>query len=364
MAFAWSQLLQGQFLQFSQFSMMPALVNPAATGSIPNDNDRNNRLIRPTNSLKLTAAYRSQFYAQNYDYTGQFLMLEGKVCLSCSDCSNRWDNQFWAWGLSLQQDGSRFASFQHRRATGYGAYSRQLNRYLSLAAGGSIGLFNYGFDPNGLRFGQQFDGMDYNPLLPTGEAWLANNWDTKGGRWQDFQLDANAGLQLYGPKWLVGAAIYHLNGMDYRFLSDSVSNNELNRGFVAHTSFPVPLLPERNLLVKALWRFQSIPLFRGNRQAYSRQHQLMLGLHCPLMKPGDTREFLAGVMVRMGNHNQQTINVSGLIVNLQGRQGQWLWGLSYDFPLGKTMSISPGAVELTTARVFGKKQDCIYCPHF
>lgn len=316
-----------QDFQFAQYFATPLLLNPALTGYIEGDG-----------SGRVSMAYRSQHYQKVPDYHGATAMLDFRRCIGCDGCGK--SRMFWAVGLLLQGDQSDFAHFSQARAGLSGAFHLGLGTKASMSVGASTAFFNYGFDPTGLRFDEQFDGIGYNASVGRPEPLV-------GAAGRQSELDLNAGVNgtfpLYQGQITAGVAFYHLIPVTYTL---SPPGNQLWLG----TSF-YGTWQHKRWSIRGLWRRQSI----SGRE--SKQHQLLVGaVHH--FKSG----FACGMMARANNYPRPALQFDGLVPVFQLRLGASQWSASYDIPIASARRVTPGAFELSAQVSFGDFGRCVYCP--
>lgn len=316
-----------QDFQFAQYFATSLLLNPALTGYIEGDQ-----------GVRVSMAYRSQHYRKAPDYHGAAAMLDFRRCIACVGCGK--SRSFWAAGMLLQGDQSDFAHFSQARAGVSGAFHLGLNANASLSAGASAALFNYGFDPTGLRFDEQFDGIGYNAGVGRPEPLV-------GVAGRRSQLDLNAGINgafaVEGGAVTAGVAFYHLKPVIYTLYG---SDNQLGLGTAAYATWQY-----KYWIFRGFWRRQSISGLQ------SRQHQLLLGV-THQFKNG----FACGMMARAKNYPRPALQFDGLVSLFQVQVGASRWSASYDIPLSSVRRVTSGAFELSGQFVFGTFGRCVYCP--
>jgi len=326
-----------QDFQFTQYFATPLLLNPALTGYIP-DAEKGERGGGISPDGRLALAYRSQYYRNVPDYDGATAMVDWRRCIACVNCGK--SRSFWAIGLLLQGDRSPFAHFSQARAGVSGAFHLGLGRNASMSVGGSAAFFNFGFDPSGLRFDEQFDGIGFNANVGRAEPLLGTDKRRS-------QLDLNAGLNVTFPvrggQLTAGLAFYHLKPVAYTL---STSGNQLGLGTGFYVTHEI-----QGWTSRVFWRRQSM---FGQQ---SRQHQVLLGTMRNFKGP-----FALGMMTRINNHWRQPLRFEGLIPMFQLRSGPWIFLASYDVPLSSVRRVAAGALELSAQYVFGQFGRCVYCP--
>jgi type IX secretion system PorP/SprF family membrane protein len=196
------QEMKAQDIHFSQFYMSPLTQNPALTGA--------------EHELQAVLNYKNQWQSVASPYrtiAGSFDMRLGK---------SKGNKGFWAVGINFYSDKAGDAQLGTTQANLSVAYHVWLAQYITLGGGLQLGYVQRSINFSALQWGNQYDGMNYNAALPTGEPAASNtvsyidgsagiNWaydNTSGGVnvTDNHDLKADAGF-----------AIYHINQPKYSF---------------------------------------------------------------------------------------------------------------------------------------------------
>jgi len=146
---------------------------------------------------------------------------------------------FLALGFHLFSDKSGDSKMGSTQGNFSLAYHVKLDKYNYLAAAIQPGFFQRSIDFSGLQWGNQFDGMNYNYSMPSGEMqgsqsftkydvgagllWHFNNTDGDIHVTDNHDLNAHAGI-----------ALFHIGTPKYSFMQ---TGEQLYMKFVAHGGF-------------------------------------------------------------------------------------------------------------------------------
>lgn len=236
---ATSVALWAQDPHFTQFYMAPAQLNPALTG-VFNGNYRANFL------------YRSQWGEVMRDESvRQFRTMAANADLRLPVGKN-------AIGLGLQvmNDKAAQSEFGTTRAGLSLSYIQSLDRWSqhNLVIGLQADMIQRSFNPAGLRFGNQWNGIEYDPTLPQDNpAYLASLSENF------IFFDAGVGL-LYFYKGrnkrtsaYFGTSAQHVNQPNQAF---GATTAQLPIKFNFHSGVNFPIAPQFDLLPKFLFQTQ------------------------------------------------------------------------------------------------------------
>jgi type IX secretion system PorP/SprF family membrane protein len=183
--------LSGQDIHFSQYTASPLLVNPALTGFF---NDQ----------LRVGLNYRNQGVAISIPYQTYDAFVDGVLQPEFLH------EDFWGIGCVLYNDNAGDGSLRKTSVLITSAYHKGLNRFGTLrgSVGFAVGLVNRSVDYSKLVFGNQWNGVQFDPALSSNEKSSGSSF---------YYLDLNAGLLLS----------YKLNNVS--ILSAGVSLNHINK---------------------------------------------------------------------------------------------------------------------------------------
>ncbi len=319
--------LSAQDIHFSQYFFAPQWLNPAEIGAAPAQ-------------YRATANQRTQWREVSQPYTtfaaavdGQFEKLPDGLALGAAIMNDRaGDSRFNTFSLLI---GSSY-SYQFDEAGQHG-----------LTGGLQTGLSQVSIDYSSLRFDRQYDGVAFDPNLPTGENFARNN------RWH-FNLSVGA-LYTYSheedKQIHVGWASHNLHAPDRSFYNDVGVNLPLRHSFYATATWRVhPVL-------------DVLPAVHYMRQATFSEMMIGGSLRYELIRERSMyRAIYAGYHGRIGDSG---IGLVGLEVD------DWRFGLSYDINLStlEVASRNRGGFEFSLQYLFRRLHRAgafqhQYCPVF
>ncbi len=182
--------VRAQDIHFAQFYNAPQLLNPALTGIFNGDTRFMGHYRRqwaniPADYLTFSGTYDTKFYPKK---------AEG--------------NDFWGFGVNFNYDNAGFSSLTWAGLQLGGSYSKELSKNTFLTGGLQVGFANRSFKSGELTFDNQWNGDQFDPSLPTGEA-----FDNLADFFIDFSAGGNLRLQKDDrrTKLDLGLALYHIN---------------------------------------------------------------------------------------------------------------------------------------------------------
>lgn len=201
--------LQGQDAHYSQFSNAPLYLSPGLTGVFGGQ-------------TRIAANYRSQWASVPADYKTFTVMADHKY-----NCGNNRPGYFSS-GVAVNYDRAGDSRLTRADANLYGSYTRPTGLRTFLTFGLGAGLGQRSFDPDDLRFDEQFDiGLGaYNPNLGNGENFANTSYlffDAAAGinfRWQALQRGTLIDLLDKRSKLDVGIGVHHFTRPDMSFIED------------------------------------------------------------------------------------------------------------------------------------------------
>lgn len=188
-----------QDIHFSQYYNFPLHINPANTGDIKG-------------TLRAVSIYRSQWSSIAVPYTSLGCSFEGNIF------RNRYNTRSLSAGLMVLND--KVGDFQLKtNIVSLSVAGRIKISYRNyLAAGFQGGFGQKSFDPSKLQWASQYNGLNYDPNISSGERYYTNslvyNDISTGLNWS---YDGNTGREgIYSrtankPRANLGVAVYHIN---------------------------------------------------------------------------------------------------------------------------------------------------------
>lgn len=192
-----SKRVYSQDPQFSMPQYTPMLINPAAAGDL--------------GKYRAHFNYRSQWKSLGTPFT----TLVGSLDLHLGKSAKKTNinSSGFGAGLVFMTDKAGTEGVKLTSINGQIAYRVKLNSTGNLSGGLNIGFEQRSFKLNNGKWGSQFNGVVYDPSLPSGETGLAD---------RDSHLDLGAGVQYrfgreakkrnrkIGPELVAGLSAYHL----------------------------------------------------------------------------------------------------------------------------------------------------------
>ncbi len=241
--------LNAQDIHFSQFYANPLQQNPAMAGAVY--------------GMEASIIYKDQWRAIGSPY---------KTFAASYDVrfeQKRNQSGYLAGGINLFSDHAGDSKMGQTNASASLAYLVRLNKYSRFGGGLQLGYLQRKVEYNGLSWGSQFDGLNYDPSLPNGEtnfgptsvgkfdmgmglSWVYNN---TGG---DIRVTDNHDLNFSA-----GVSLLHVNRPNIAFNS---TEDKLPMRFVAHANGVISFQQTKMALV---------PGFLYQRQG--KQQELYIG---------------------------------------------------------------------------------------
>ena len=201
--------VQGQDFHYSQFTNAPLHLSPGLTGIFAGD-------------TRIAANYRTQWASVPVDYQTFTVMADHKY--TCGSSGPGW----FSSGIALNYDRAGDSRLTWADVGLYGSYTYPTSLNTFWTFGLRAGLGQRSFDPDKLRFDEQFDtGLGaFNPSLSSGETFANNShifFDAGLGinfRWQALQRDELIDLLHKRAKVDIGIGIHHLTRPDMSFIED------------------------------------------------------------------------------------------------------------------------------------------------
>jgi type IX secretion system PorP/SprF family membrane protein len=192
---------------FSQNEMIPALMNPALVGA--------------NHDIQANSAYRNQWNSVGEPFKTTYLSAELRVYPN-----KRIPKGFWGLGVVFMNDVGGSARITNNNLGLNFAYHLLLQPGHTLGLGINTAVGFYSISGTNGRWASQFDGVQYNMLIPSGEAFNAANFsffDLGAGllytfRKKEMYLTKNDSRQIN-----IGASAYHINRPQQSFVDRDVA---------------------------------------------------------------------------------------------------------------------------------------------
>jgi type IX secretion system PorP/SprF family membrane protein len=247
-----------QDINFSQFTELPLLRNPALAGLYEGD-------------LRFTSAFRTQWGSVSTPYRTAAFGTEWKLNINSDDFLNI--------GAQVSHDVAGDSRLSKTQLLPLLTYNKSLSSardaYLSLGFMG--GFVQQRFDPTQLRFSDQFVGGRYSPANPTRQTFSRTNviyWDAAVG----MSLNSIAGDDI---RYYLGAAFFHFTRPKVAF--NPANDIRLNRKFVANAGLSANVGLNNHILLYADYfeqggnsQVQAGFLFSHSIEQFTSQRELSL----------------------------------------------------------------------------------------
>lgn len=303
-------ILSAQDIHFSQFYMAPLQLNPGAVGT--------------------EAQYRANL---NYKEQWKSVASPYKTIGGSFDMRiNENKSGFWAAGINFYSDRAGDAKMGVAQGNLNFAYHLKIAEGQTLGLGAMGGYAQRSVNTTNLQWGNQYDGVNYNAALPTGE--------TAAGNFSNSYFDLGAGIAYtyrQGEKNLtgnnqvyatVGAAMFHVHKPDYSFVGN---NSELlYRKFVLHGNalFGIPHS-----------RISIVPGFMYTQQGGARELLFGSNVRYRLQEDSHFTGFVTGASLSIGCFYR---NRDAVILTTLLQFGGYGIGFSYDLNVSDLTQASNG----------------------
>ena len=361
--------LPSQDIFFSSPQNLGIWLNPARTGALPGKakKDGSNSFSSPGGDFqdRFNLAYRSQ-WAHLEDgpaFQTALAAYDHRFCFGADQFGlgmQLWSD--WAGSPSIRMSEVKLSA-AYLRMMGTG---RKRDWSLNIGAGFEAGFLQTQFNAGKLTFDRQFDGLDFNPGLPSGEAFIEsmrNQLDLGAGlffQWVKNKTQYTGSLRDIKPFMELGLSLRHFNLPVQRFKTDEVFllrdfgvNNRVTWGLHGAGRGNIPGLKLFYRLEAAAWK----------------QDRLWMGQFIvePGLAVGDSGLLTTiGAGLRITRNDAGDLPLSDAILLKAGLQnGPYFVTVSYDYALNP-MRLLPGwmgTFEAAVTYLMGSaKKECVRCP--
>jgi len=317
--------LWAQDLHFSQVDQIPLLVNPALTGSEA--------------QIRAGFNYRNQWQSVASPFQTMAAGFDARL-----QKSKRLSDGFFALGLQVYNDQTGDLSIRTSQVSLSGAYHLSLGRNSTIGLGIYAGFGQRSIDGNNGRWGNQYNGLAYDPSILNGEPLPTAQFSFK---------DAGAGaLYRYrknnvgSQSWVIhsataGLGFFHVNRPFYSFLA-----NENERLWMRYTIFGSAEISMKNT------KTALVPLFFYQQQKSA--------LEC--VYGASYRYYLKGSLSgKSASNNFLSFGLynrfkDAMIGKVGFQMNQYQLNVSYDFTISglSDLAKTQGAFELSFCYLLGK----------
>jgi type IX secretion system PorP/SprF family membrane protein len=193
-----------QDVHFSNYEYSPLQLNPALAGA--------------NAVMQANINYRSQWASVGDPFNTIAASVEGRF-----NEKKRMKKGIFAGGLNFYNDKSGNLTVSTTKANLNLAYHLILDRNSTLGLGIYTGFGQRTFDPNGGKWGNQYDGTQYNSTLPSNEVFNSNQFgffDAGTGLVYTYKSGEGYMTQNNHRLFNGGVAFYHVNQPSYSFINN------------------------------------------------------------------------------------------------------------------------------------------------
>jgi type IX secretion system PorP/SprF family membrane protein len=309
--------IKAQDIHFSQFNTTSSITNPASTA-----------INKP---FQTYANYRNQWKSIASPFV--------TYSFACDFAVNKTRGQKgnWAWGLSAFQD--KLNEFQLRsfQSNLNIAYHININEHSVFGAGVQGSFIQRSVNATQLKWGNQFDGLNYNSSLSSGESPLVSSIS---------RFDGGIGLSYYSEK---GKHNQYANKEQY--IEGGLSINHLVKPAYSFLNTSESLYMKSILFGKFYFKPEESALGIGPSFIYMRQgpmQNIMLGtMFSYIAQEASQRTgYVKSTVISIGPYYRVK---DALVICAQLDHANYSFGLSYDVNLSSftKSTYSRGGIELT-----------------
>jgi type IX secretion system PorP/SprF family membrane protein len=307
-------IAKSQDIHFSQFTLTPLLMNPAQAGA--------------GNNLRAVMIYKNQWSSVAEPYS------TFNFSYDMSLKKAKYTSGFSALGINLFNDKAGDASMGTLQGSLNYAYHVYLTDQSTLGAGLYAGFGQRSVNFEKLQWGNQFDGMNYNSGIPSGEA--GDNFmylDFGGGVHWKFSKNERYMTGNDQRTFNAGISVFHVNTPKYSFYD---SGEKLH---LKEVIYGTALIGINNT------NFSVVPGFFFCKQG--KANELFLGslFRFQLKESSKITGYVKGSSLSAGVYYR---NRDAVVTSVLFEFSQYAIGLSYDVNLSglKTASHGLGGLEI------------------
>jgi|GEM_PF-3556273 len=266
---------------------------------------------------------------------------------------------FFGLGISAAYETAGTSHFTRVNGNITLAYHQKLADKLFLSGGGEVGVLSYQLDQDNLRFDAQFNGISYDPSLPSLENF---------SRASSVKIDAAVGALLYQQegRFSVGFSVNHLTAPTLSFLEDGGFTVGLSSTVYGNFSIPI----EKGGLVSNVLNVHL--LHKNYGFVENKQWFIISGIDflIPLGSRGGnnavTDHFDIDLSARIAGRESVFLISDAIIATARFSVNGWQFGAAYDFNISplSTATNSFGALEGFLTFPLSKASRCVRCPRF
>lgn len=330
--------LKAQDPHFSQYSMMPLYQNPAMTGVY-------------SGNYRLNAIYRSQWQSVLKNESTPMFRTFGASADFRFDVGKKDAVGAGIMFINDQAGQGNFSTNQVNLSASFvKALGYQPKHFLSAGFIGGVGFRNVNYQS--LRFGNQFDGEGFNPLLSSNEV-LGDNFTF---------FDLGVGVFWYyvpskRRNFYAGVSVNHLNRPNMSFYDGE--NSRLFMKYNVNLGAQLPVGSSLDILPSVLFMMQGPSI------------ETMLGTYFKIFfnsADPSGNAFYIGPFYRMVGAEAKAIASEALVLAARVDYASFTLGFSYDLNFSEltAASNSRGGFEVSLMHIgsWNKRNKTIFCPRF
>lgn len=303
--FLLSESVLAQDIHFTQFTMLPAYINPSQTGKF-------------NGNFRAVAGYRSQWRSvTKFPYSTYGGIIDAPV-------KKNGQKGFWGLGLNVFADKAGEGNLKTTSADIFVAYHIRLSQNSFLSGGLTGGILQRSINLSQLRFENQFDGKGHNTSLSSGETFAYQNFIKPSVgvgisyAWgDDKSINVISNNNYSGRKLNIGISVFNVTQPYYSFTKNSTDKLALRYAGFLMSSFGIE---NTNIAV--------IPSALINMQ--NKASEVMLGgmVRYTLREQSKYTEKLKGAALSVGGYYRWGDAFSPAMLI---ESGSLAIGVSYDF---------------------------------
>lgn len=322
------QLIKGQDVHFSQYTQAPLLINPALTGMM----DGNHRVL---------LNYKSQWTSLGAPYKTMGFSYDTHILQNTTRSGS-----YLGIGLLAFKDQAGDSKLGQTQVNASLSGVIKVNEINALSLGIQCGYAQRSISLDNLKWGNQYDGSNYNSNLPSNEVNGFNAYsfaDVNAGAVWQYRKDQETFAEGNSfSKFDVGISVAHLTKPIQKYYD---LEETLNRKLVVHASTEFDIKGSRAAIIPSIvYIRQGVlkELVTGAMVKYKINQRTS-----KYTRAGKTSSLYAGVQMRMKD---------AIIPMIMYEREGYAIGMSYDFNSSglNTVSSGRGGYEISLRFIFGK----------
>ncbi len=330
--------LKAQDPHFSQNYATPLYINPAMTGIMNGD-------------VRVAAVYRNQW--SSVMPGAAFRTVTGSVDMTFKGAK---EHDRLAVGLLLYNDKGGDLGFGTNYIDAAVAYNVGLSETTFFSLGVEAGFVQKGFDLSSAQFGNQYDGVGFEPSISASENFETTTiWRSNLAAGAMFYMAPNSRTNVYA-----GGGMYHFLNPNVAFTPSNEPDKYMSK-ISTQVGGSVPVSEIIDIVPSAYFIKQGI------------HNKLEAGTFVRFILDSDRRTqldkaFNLGAWMRLGSHIDNGMGLTALVLATKIDFNTLSVGLSYDLSMGTTAALdnNRGGYEIAvvyTARV-RQQSSALSCPRF